>query len=185
MPLAQPRSSSSTTLSATATANGSDQPQEGPVRSRNARAQARHRAKRKAYIEQVSCCSSAPPGLFHVPHTIGTHPSRICLARGESRKAAGDPRPYSRAGPGAPCHSCHYQQAPRARERKHPTPSRAGPLACIAVTGPPISPPRSRPLVTRLKLGSFPPFDPAAPGSPQPSRPRRCSSLFKKTQGFV
>jgi hypothetical protein len=53
-PLAQPRSTSSTTLSITA--NGTDQLQDGPVRSRNARAQARHRAKRKAYIEQV-CCS--------------------------------------------------------------------------------------------------------------------------------
>ena len=52
MPLAQPRSASSTTLSTTA--NGADQLQDGPVRSRNARAQARHRAKRKAYIEQVS-----------------------------------------------------------------------------------------------------------------------------------
>ena len=53
MPLALPRSTSSTTLSATA--NSTDQQLDGPVRSRNARAQARHRAKRKAYIEQVSC----------------------------------------------------------------------------------------------------------------------------------
>lgn len=30
---------------------------ERPERSRNAKAQARHRAKRKAYIEQVSRCS--------------------------------------------------------------------------------------------------------------------------------
>ena len=52
MPLSQPRSASSTTLSTTV--NGTDQQQDGPVRSRNARAQARHRAKRKAYIEQVS-----------------------------------------------------------------------------------------------------------------------------------
>ena len=54
MPLALPRSTSSTILAATA--NGNDQQQDGPVRSRNARAQARHRAKRKAYIEQVCCC---------------------------------------------------------------------------------------------------------------------------------
>lgn len=52
MPLAQPRSTSSTAFSTTA--NSADQLQDGPVRSRNARAQARHRAKRKAYIEQVS-----------------------------------------------------------------------------------------------------------------------------------
>jgi len=54
MPLVQPRSASSTTLSTTT--GGTDQQQDGPIRSRNARAQARHRAKRKAYIEQVSCC---------------------------------------------------------------------------------------------------------------------------------
>jgi hypothetical protein len=54
MPLAQPRSTSITTLSTIA--NPTEQTQDGPVRSRNARAQARHRAKRKAYIEQV-CCS--------------------------------------------------------------------------------------------------------------------------------
>lgn len=34
-------------------ADDSDHQQEQPQRSRNARAQARHRAKRKAYIEQV------------------------------------------------------------------------------------------------------------------------------------
>ena len=51
-PLPQPRSTSFTTLSTTA--NDTDQVQDGPVLSRNTRAQARHRAKRKAYIEQVS-----------------------------------------------------------------------------------------------------------------------------------
>ena len=53
--------------------------QEQPQRSRNARAQARHRAKRKAYIEQVRSLSLYTPLPLFPPRTdpFPIHPSRF------------------------------------------------------------------------------------------------------------
>lgn len=58
--------------SSSSTPNGQQNGVEQPQRSRNARAQARHRAKRKAYIEQAS-----PPSLSPFYLSYRAQPNRV------------------------------------------------------------------------------------------------------------